>query len=174
MRAEADRDRARPVVLGDGRVHERLRGLVDPVEERLPDTGDHDEPADRGEHGEDADRDEHRDRSLAVALVCVLLHELAGLAAEDREVEAEGVEAGQERPDEPGCVQEGAESVIARERGGHDAVLRPEAGEDRNPRERERTGEERDVRPRHDVLEPAHLADVLLAAQVMDHDPRAT
>ena len=103
----------------------------------------------------------------------MLLDERARLAAEDGEVEPERVEAGEERADEPGGVERRAERRVQRERRGDDAVLRPEASEDRDAGERERADEEREVRPRHDRSQPAHLADVLLAAQVMDDEASA-
>ena len=140
------------------------------MQEGLPDARDDDESADRGEDGEDADRDRHRAWPLAVALVRVLLHELARLAAEHREVEAGGVEARQQGAEEPGGPERVAECVTTRERRRSDAVLRPEPGEDRDPHQRESADRERDVRARHDRPEAAHLADVLLAVQVVDDE----
>ena len=170
---ERDGDRARAVVLGDRGVHERLGRLVDPMQEWLPDAGDDDQAADRREHREHADRDEHRRGPFAVALVRVLLRELARLASEHREVEAERVEAGQQGADQPCGIEERPERVVACERRRDDSVLRPEAGEDRYPRECKRADEEGDVRARHERSQAAHPADVLLAAEVMDHDAGA-
>ena len=92
-----------------------------------------------------------------------------GSAAEDAEVEPEGVEPGEERADQAGGEERSSASPLAKRR--DDAVLRPEAREDRNAGQRERADQERDVRARHERLEAAHLADVLLAAEVVDHEP---
>ena len=85
-------------------------------------------------------------------------------AFKDAEVEAERVQAREQRADERRDVQRPAEAAVQRERRRDDPVLRPEAGEDRDADERERADEERDVRPRKHVLEAAHAPDVLLAA----------
>ena len=106
-----------------------------------------------------------------MSLVCVFLDERARLAAEDGEVEPRRVQARQKRARESGGVEHVAERVAARERSRDDSVLRPEAGEDRDAHEGERADEERDVRLRHELAEAPHLADVLLAVQVMDHEP---
>ena len=54
---------------------------------------------------------------------------------------------------------------------GDDRVLREEAGEGRDPDEGETADQEHPAREPQRLAEPAHLADVLLAAQRVDHDP---
>ena len=106
-----------------------------------------------------------------MSLVRVLLHEVTRLSAEHGEVEPRRVEAGQQRTDERGDPERVPERVTAGERSRDDAVLRPEAREDRDAHERECACREREVRSRHDVLQPAHLADVLLSVEVVDDEP---
>jgi hypothetical protein len=99
----------------------------------------------------------------------VLFDERRRLAEEDDEEEAECIDAGQQRPGEAGDEEE-LPIAAARECRGEDRVLGEEAGERRNPDEGERTDQEGDVRLRQRAAEPAHLADVLLAGEVVDDD----
>src|SRR6478672_9457678 len=57
---------------------------------------------------------------------------------------------------------------ISIESGRDDPVLRPEARERRDAGERERSDEECSMGERHRLAQPAHPADVLLAAEVVD------
>jgi hypothetical protein len=153
-------------------VDERLDDGLEPLLERLPDARDREEADERRAERKDAHGKEHRPRTLVrVLAVRVRRDELARLAVEDTEVEAEGVEAGEQRPEQRADVQDPSERAAVGERGADDRVLRPEAGEDRDPRERERADQERPARVRHRLRKTAHLADVLLAVQVVDHEP---
>ena len=84
--------------------------------------------------------------------------EVARLAVEDTEVEAKGVEAGEQRPEQRADVQDPSEHAAVGERGADDRVLRPEAGEERDACERERADQERPARVRHRLRETAHPA----------------
>ena len=77
------------------RLDERLGDVVQPVLERVPDTGDHEQPGDGRADGEHGDRDRHRAWALAVVgmLVVRRLGLRRGLAVEDAQVEPERVEA---------------------------------------------------------------------------------
>ena len=101
--------------------------------------------------------------------VVVLAHEGDRLAREDDEVETERVETRQERPDQRDDPEDHAVPVRV-QRGGDDRVLREEAAERRQPDECERAGEEGPARPRHQLPDAAHLADVLFAGERMDRD----
>ena len=94
------------------------------------------------------------------------LHERARLAAEDDEVHAERVEAGEERADRaPTTQQDRRRTSASCSAAAMIGVLREEARERRHADERERADEERPLRPRHELADAAHLADVLLAAR---------
>ena len=83
------------------------RDRVEPLAERVPEARDLHPTADYREDGEHRDRRGHRPRPLAVRRpVVVLAHERRRLAQEDDEEEAEGVEAGQQRPDQAGREQQ--------------------------------------------------------------------
>src|SRR4029453_10102935 len=90
--------------------------------------------------------------------------------AEKREVQQpEHVRRGQKRRydrDEP------EHDVAARERLPENLVLREEPGQRRNARDRDRADEERPVRDGQVLLEPAHVAQVLLAVERVDNGAR--
>ena len=139
----------------------------------MPDPWDDHQTADGREDGENSDRDEHGQRSFALAVIHVTRvcgPGFSRLASEDRVVEAKRVGTREERPDEPGDVERPAERPAGGEHGGEDPVLRPEACEGRDADQREDTDEERDVSSRHRAFQPSHPADVLLPAEVVDHD----
>ena len=145
---ERQREDAGKQVLRPARFDEGLDRRLEEVVDQLPEPGDLDPPSDYGEHGESADRPAHPDPGLAAfGPVEVLARPGGGLAAEDEEHHPERVEAGQERARDADREQE--LPVPARgQRRGEDRVLGEEPGQRRDARQRERTDEERDVRPR--------------------------
>ncbi len=96
--------------------------------------------------------------------------ELGLRAAEDDEEEPGGVERGQECPDHGDHEEHDPERTTV-EGVCDDRVLREEAGERRNSHERQRADQERARGPRELPSEAAHLADVLLVRERMDHEP---
>ena len=157
--------------------------------ERVPDTGDLEQAADGRQSRQDDHGQHHRQRPLAgpvrvvgrrllgpVVVVTVptrvLEHEVGRLAVEDEEEQPERVDAGQERAQQPCDQQDPAVGAPARQRGGKDRVLRPETGERRDADQGQRADHEHQPRPRHEPAETAHPADVLLAGEVVDDQPR--
>ena len=151
-------------------MDERLARLLDPVRERMPDARDREQAADRREHREGADREQHRQRPFSVRLM--VCRSLRRLPVEDGVVEPERVRAGQKDAEKPGDEEDPAERALLGERGREDRVLRPEAGERRQPDEGERPDQERDMRSRECVLQAAHPPHVLLVREVVDDDAR--
>src|SRR5205823_14148046 len=116
---------------------------------RMPDRRELEEAADHREERERADRPAHRESALlAVMRVEMLPREGRRLSGEDDEVEAEGVDAREECPDEPQARQQDPVPAAV-EAGGEDRVLREEAGERRDADESERADQEDEPRERH-------------------------
>src|SRR5919204_263055 len=143
-----------------------------PARHRRPDRRELDPAADHGEDRQQADRDHHRQRALAAEVtVVVLADERRRLAREDEVVEAERVHAREEGACERGEPEDPAVPGTDAHRGGDDRVFREEAGERRQPDERERAGEEAPARERHQPADALHLPDVLLAPERVDDEP---
>ena len=95
-------------------------------------------------------------------------------AAEEREPQqAEHVERRQQRGGGHRRVEQRRAAAVAREGEPEDLVLGEEAGERRNAGDGRGGDGERRERDGNPPREPAHLADVLLAAQRVDHAARA-
>ena len=146
-----------------GRIHtrhdvERRRGAEEAAEDR--------------EHAEHAER---RQDPLA-RLVHVALHlgVDAALAEEGAEVQPEHVEGGEPGRHERDRVERAVTRHVVRQvRGEQDLVLREEAREEREARDREHAEQEPAVRPRDLLPQPAHLVRVLLVVHGQDHGARA-
>src|SRR5258707_9087615 len=100
---------------------------------------------------------------VAVRRSRMLEDELRRLAVEHPEEQSEGVDAGEERAEERRHEQYPAIDPTSGERCRDDRVLRPEACERRDSHQSERANEKDEPRPRHELLQPAHLPHVLLA-----------
>ena len=119
---------------------------------------------------EDLQRHDHRPRRLVDVLR--LLRGAAEAPAEGHPVEPEHVEGGERRrhrADAPHVLPVAADPVGRPQ----DLVLREEAGEGRDPRDRDAADEHREVRRGQLRLEAAHVPHVLLARHRVDDRARA-
>ncbi len=142
----------------------------------MPEGRELDPAADHREHGKNADRDEHRRRPLLpVMRVVMFAHERAfGFAREDEEVQAERVEAGEERAGERDDPEDDAVPVGV-ERGGDDR--RPALSEKKPANGGTPTSARLPARNAHFVhgmsarrCPLCHLPDVLLAPERVDDE----
>jgi hypothetical protein len=159
----------------EDRLQEALDQVPLGVAEEL--AGDPGEAAEDRQHAQHNQRHGHGPRRF----VEVMLRLLAApeLTVEGHKDQAEHVESGQHcthHAEYPECVVGRSEVV---EIGGaglecleQNLVLGEEAGEDRDPGNRQGRSQEGPVGDRHVLLEPAHLADVLLTAAGVDHRSR--